>query len=457
MRKLFPLSLAAVTLALAACGSSSSSTTPTPAEPPPPASIATAQALHASPDAPPVIISFNGVAQPSETDFREGTRVLNLTAGDVEIQVDGVLPGGNATVIGPVTVPFEEDTFYRVIAVNDVANVEPIILEEPETDVPTGIVRLRVLHAALMAPEVDVYLTSPGADLTASAPVGTFEFRGDLGPAEVTAGDYQIRVTVAGDPAAVAFDSGTVTLDAGSNLLVAAVENTTTGASPISLVVMPAEQVDAFTLHDINTPADVRVVHASPDAPPVDVVVNDDFGAPLVVSLSFPDFTDFVSVPPDTYNVKVAPAGTQNAVIDADLELEAAIRYSVLAVNTLGAGIEALIATDDPRRVSTAAKVRIIHGSPAAGNVDIYVTAVGSDINAESPVIADVPFKANTGFLSLAEGDYDVIVTPTGSKTPAIGPATISLANGGIYTAVARDATGGGTPLGLILLDDFNP
>ena len=457
MRKLFPLSLAAVTLALAACGSSSSSTTPTPAEPPPPASIATAQALHASPDAPPVIISFNGVPQPSETDFREGTRVLNLTAGDVEIQVDGVLPGGNATVIGPVTVPFEEDTFYRVIAVNDVANVEPIILEEPETDVPTGIVRLRVLHAALMAPEVDVYLTSPGADLTASAPVGTFEFRGDLGPAEVTAGDYQIRVTVAGDPAAVAFDSGTVTLDAGSNLLVAAVENTTTGASPISLVVMPAEQVDAFTLHDINTPADVRVVHASPDAPPVDVVVNDDFGAPLVVSLSFPDFTDFVSVPPDTYNVKVAPAGTQNAVIDADLELEAAIRYSVLAVNTLGAGIEALIATDDPRRVSTAAKVRIIHGSPAAGNVDIYVTAVGSDINAESPVIADVPFKANTGFLSLAEGDYDVIVTPTGSKTPAIGPATISLANGGIYTAVARDATGGGTPLGLILLDDFNP
>ncbi len=457
MRKLFPLSLAAVTLALAACGSSSSSTTPTPAEPPPPASIATAQALHASPDAPPVIISFNGVPQPSETDFREGTRVLNLTAGDVEIQVDGVLPGGNATVIGPVTVPFEEDTFYRVIAVNDVANVEPIILEEPETDVPTGIVRLRVLHAALMAPEVDVYLTSPGADLTASAPVGTFEFRGDLGPAEVTAGDYQIRVTVAGDPAAVAFDSGTVTLDAGSNLLVAAVENTTIGASPISLVVMPAEQVDAFTLHDINTPADVRVVHASPDAPAVDVVVNDDFGAPLVVSLSFPDFTDFVSVPPDTYNVKVAPAGTQNAVIDADLELEAAIRYSVLAVNTLGAGIEALIATDDPRRVSTAAKVRIIHGSPAAGNVDIYITAVGSDINAESPAIADVPFKANTGFLSLAEGDYDVIVTPTGSKTPAIGPATISLANGGIYTAVARDATGGGTPLGLILLDDFNP
>jgi hypothetical protein len=33
----------------------------------------------------------------------------------------------------------------------------------------------------------------------------------------------------------------------------------------------------------------------------------------------------------------------------------------------------------------------------------------------------------------------------------------LSYANDGIYTAVARDAAGGGTPLGLILLDDFAP
>ena len=33
-------------------------------------------------------------------------------------------------------------------------------------------------------------------------------------------------------------------------------------------------------------------------APAVDVVVNDDFNNPLVSGLEFPDFTDFLGVPP---------------------------------------------------------------------------------------------------------------------------------------------------------------
>lgn len=440
-------------LALAACDSDSG-TTFQPSPPPPETS--NVQVLHASPDAPAVNVLVDGTAVLTDVDYKVGSGQLELEVGTYTIEVEGILADGTtATVIGPVDLTFAADTTYTIAAVNSVAAISPVVIEQPRSAVSAGSARVNVLHASAAAPGVDVYVTTPGTALNGTAPTGTFSFEGTIGPAELAAGDYQIRVTAAGDmdpDNGVLFDSGTIALNDGDDLFLAAVPNTAGGASPISLVALNGTA--SLEILDAATPASVRVFHTSPDAPAVDVIANDNFAAPLVPNLAFPDFAGYVGVPAADYNIKVTPAGTPGVIaIDADLSLAAGQAYDVLAVDTL-AMIEPLVLNDDPRPVATNAKVRIVHASPTAADVDIYVVAPGTDINTVDPTLTNVPFKASTGYIALPAGMYDVAVTPTGTKTAAIGPATFDFMNGDVVTVVARDAAGGGTPLNVIITTD---
>nr|WP_324186771.1 DUF4397 domain-containing protein [Idiomarina sp. FeN1] len=70
--------------------------------------------------------------------------------------------------------------------------------------------------------------------------------------------------------------------------------------------------------------------------------------------------------------------------------------------------------------MATAAQVQIVHASPSAGPVDIYVTA-SDDISAADPVFTAVPFDsaslASTGYVALTPGDYVVTLTQQVPKT----------------------------------------
>jgi len=457
MKQTFKAGLLASLLALSACDSDD----PIALAIDDPVPTFDVQVLHASPDAPAVDVLVDGAVVLEDVDYKVGSGRLVLGEGRHSIAIEGILPGGNAPVIGPVDLDFAGEMIYTIAAVGDAAGIEPVVVSQPRTPVAAGSARVHILHAAASAPEVDVYVTAPGDSLTGIAPTGTFAFRGTIGPAEIAAGNYRIRVTPAGDQDTVVFDSGTVTLAEGRDLFLAAVPNTVDQstvfrlASPISLAVLTGD--GSLEILDAATPARLRVVHASPDAPAVDVVVNDGFALPLVQDLAFADIAGPVAVVPDDFNIKVTAADNAGAiVIDADVSLVAGQAYDVLAVGPL-ATIEPLVLNDDPRSVSLFAKVRIVHASPTARDVDIYVTAPGTDITSVEPVLVSIPFKANTDFLELPAGTYDVTVTPAGSKTAAIGPATLSFSNGDVLTVIARDAVGGGAPLDVILTSDSFP
>lgn len=198
--------------------------------------------------------------------------------------------------------------------------------------------------------------------------------------------------------------------------------------------------------------AQVRVVHASPDAPNVDVLVDD---ATALTNVAFRASSGFLEVSAGARRLRVRATGTSTTVIDATVPFANGGAYTVLATGLLS-DISPVVAEDnltDP--AAGQVKLRVIHAAPAAAGVDVYATAPGADINTATPVLTNVAFRAVSNYLSVPAGTYQIRVTPTGTKTVAID-ATLTLAAGQIRTVVAKDAVGGGAPLAPVVLIDKN-
>ncbi len=456
-----PMALLASTIALSGCGwlDDDDDTTP-PAEP----ASSYLRVLHAVPDAPKVNVLVNGSAALQAVDYPQSSGLIELAEGDYDLEVEAIIPGGNAVVISAPDTGLAGDMEYNVLAVGTVAddNLEPLIVAREVAEVAADAVHLQVVHAAANAPAVDIYVTAPDGAL--DAPTFTnVAFKGSSAETPVAPGSYRVRITPAGSDSVV-YDSGTIDLSgaAGNYLLVAAITNTEFGDSPVSLAVLDgvvSNGSDTVLFRDVNQGSELRVIHSVDDAPAVDVWVNGAApadGSPLQ-NLGFGEFTDYLGLAAGSYDLAVAPTGaTEPLVIDAqDVALAAGQAYSVIAVgelaNVTDETIEPYIVLDNPRSIATEAQVRVIHAASRAPAVDVYVTAT-SDISTAEPVLSNVPFEAASGYLSVAPGSYQVTVTVAGDKDAvAIGPTAINVTAGGIFTAVAHNNADG---FGLILISD---
>ena len=199
--------------------------------------------------------------------------------------------------------------------------------------------------------------------------------------------------------------------------------------------------------------ARVRVVHASPDAPSVDVLVDN---AQVLAGVPYLAASDYLAVPAGNRNFKVNAAGTATTVIDANVGLTADADYTVIASGLVASIAPVVLQDDNSAPAAGNVKVRAIHGAPSAPAVDIYVTAPGEDLATATPTIANVAFGDVADYIEAPAGSYQVRVTPVGDKTVVIDSGTLALASGQVRTAIAVDAAGGGAPFDLLLLPDLN-
>jgi hypothetical protein len=83
--------------------------------------------------------------------------------------------------------------------------------------------------------------------------------------------------------------------------------------------------------------ARIRVIHASPDAPAVDIALKG--GDVLIPELAFPNASDALEVPAASYDLEVRVAGTTDVALDLPgVVLEAGMVYDVFAIGMVGDG-----------------------------------------------------------------------------------------------------------------------
>ncbi len=436
----------------------------------------TVRALHASPDAPAVNIIVNGATALSGVDYGQGSGFVPVIEQNT-VQVQAITPDGANPIVTDEAVNLDYSTEATIIAIGNVGplGVDALAIVNPSDEpITQGFFRAQIVHGAPSAPPVNVYVTGATDDLASSSPangVGTpLSFEGFTAQLEVPEGDYRIRIVADGDATLTpVFDTGDtpISLAAGADLMIVAIENTGPGASPVDLVVL--DGTAASTIEDASTPASAIAVHLSPDAPAVDILADvngtaNDEAIPLVRNVAFGEFCDLNAVPaPGDYTISVV-ANADNSVVAAQFPLvvdpstEATAIVSGFLTMGMTPAITALPQIDDRRSVVTETKLRVTHGSPSTGPVDIYLVPAGTVIDdMVDPAFAGVEFGQDTGQLSIAGGTYDAVVTGAGSKTPAIELLGLDFTQGGsVLSVIARDLASGGLDTNPLIIDMTN-
>jgi hypothetical protein len=247
--------------------------------------------------------------------------------------------------------------------------------------------RIRVLHASPDARAVDVHLDGAPVDALTNVPFGAIS---DY--LTVPSGSHQVQVFATGTTESPVIDAE-LEFETDAAYTIAAT-NAVAGIEAQLIVDAPKADADD---------AQVRVVHFSADAPAIDVVPDGAAAADAIVTnLSYPNPTDYLAVPADTYDLEVRLAGTTTVALQLDpVEVEAGIAYSVFAIGSAA--------------------------DPAVGDNALRVV-IAADAEASDSGEPEMPLPAT-----------DTVTETSGTADTSIVPAILVIAlAGGIAFGVAR-------------------
>jgi hypothetical protein len=407
-----------------------------------------------SPNAPNVDVFVDETAVLEDVPFGAVSQYLEVPAGDRAVEITAAGDPDTSVFAGELTVA--ADTDYTIAAIGELGEdgdqpFEPLVLEDDNAAPGSDTARVRLVHASPDAPAVDVTVASTGDAIIDGAAYG------DAGYVEVPAGDYTLEVrgdTDSNDGDVVAdFD---VSLAGGQVYTAFAAGYLSPDDEPAdtSFDLVVAQDTGGMMAQETGR---LRAVHASPNAPNVDIYAD---GTAVLEGVPFGAVSQYLEVPAGDRTLRITPAGdADTTVFDGTVPVAADTDYTVVAAGEIGdmadQPFEPLVLEDDNSDPGEEmARIRAVHASPDAPAVDITLASTGD------AVFDGVPYGA-AGATTVPVGEYtlDIRGETDSNDGDIVASVDVDLAAGQVYSAFAvgylsPDDEPADTPFDLVLAQD---
>jgi hypothetical protein len=191
-----------------------------------------------------------------------------------------------------------------------------------------------------------------------------------------------------------------------------------------------------------SQPSYIRLLHAVPDVPSVDIYVNTNR---VLRDVAFKDISDYLTLPAGKYHIDIYPAGTGvSTLVSKKVKIKPGKVYTFAAAGTSNK-LQLLPYIDDPSVPRGETKLKFIHLSPDAPAVDIGVKSGDT-------VFSDISFKKASDYLILTPMTVNLEARKAGTKDKVLDIPHVKLNANQPYTLVAVGLAGRTSELEIMLL-----
>lgn len=191
----------------------------------------------------------------------------------------------------------------------------------------------------------------------------------------------------------------------------------------------------------------VRLLHASPGSPAVDVYAN---GKLLARGLTYKAFTPYLQVAAGNYNIKAYPTGNlTRPILNTNLTIEPRTISTLAAINRPGeVGLQQVL---EPKTQIPSGRtmIRFIHLSPNAPGVDVTLPD-------GTKLFSDVTYREVTDYIPVRPGSHTLQLRMTGTDQVVLYVPNIKLKPNRFYSVYAVGLASGTPPLQVLIPLDGN-